>query len=82
MRTPEEIKRQIDGLKEERQRLPEYSAFNDNNWVVIDVQIAILERKKSYDNDYKDEKDDRIESAAYNADYWLNSEGDDVDDLF
>ena len=74
MRTAEEIKKQIDGLKKMRETLPEYSFFNDNNWEKIDAQIAIVSGKEMYS--YYEDADDAVESSAYDADAWLNADGE------
>jgi hypothetical protein len=79
MRTPEEIQRQIEGLEKERKSLPHYSLFRDDNWAIIDAQLAILRGEKTY-HDYEYDEDYEVESAAYNADYWLKGETD--EDLF
>lgn len=88
MRTAEEIKTQIDGLKLIKNRLPEYSLFGDANHKGIDAQLDILERVKDmddfeeYDEDeYDSEQEfDYIQSQAQEADDWLHS--DSAENLF
>ena len=74
MRTTEEIKKQTDGLKKIRETLPEMSFFGDNNWEKLDAQIAIINSERFYE-DFIDEGD-AIESSAYDADAWLNANGE------
>lgn len=78
MRTQNEINRQIDGLKKEKELLPHYSLFGDDNWAIIDASISILTGESTYE-DYENEDYD-IESSAYQANEWLNGNTD--EDLF
>ncbi len=39
----EDIDKVIAALKKEREDLPEFSMFRDNNWATIDAQVAELE---------------------------------------
>jgi hypothetical protein len=86
-RTPEEIARQIDGLKKMKETLPEFSMFGDSNWEKIDAQLDVLEGKKEADEFYIDETAEEFEEgdnelyfAAQEADDWLNSQHN--EDLF
>jgi hypothetical protein len=79
MRTLEEINRQIEGLQKERKSLPHHSMFGTDNWGAIDAIITILRGEKTH-ADFELEEDYEIESAAYNAEDWLNGNSD--DDLF
>jgi len=78
MRTLEEKQRQIEGLQKERESLPEYSYFGDNNWEAIDAVILMLKGRMTYSNYENDEY--HIESAAHSCEEWLN--GDSNEDLF
>ena len=49
-RTPEEITRQIEGLKKMKTTIPERSHFGDENWAQIDAQLDILEDKAELDS--------------------------------
>ncbi len=87
LRTPAEIERQINGLKAEKETLPEFSFFNDNNWERIDAQLDVLEGLKEPDDFYIDETSDEYEEgdnevyfAAVAADEWMD--GLRKDDLF
>lgn len=88
MRTTEEIKKQIDGLKLMKTGLPEYSLFGDANHKGIDAQLDILERVKDmgdfeeYDEDEYDSEEEfnYIQSQAQEADDWLHS--DSIENLF
>lgn len=87
LRTYEEIQRQIAGLLRMRKRLPEFTAFGDNNWKTIDTQIAVLKGESEPDDFYQDESDEDYEDGdnqlyhdADRADQWLN--GDEEEDLF
>lgn len=84
-RTQEQIQKQIEGLLEDRKRLPEYSAFGDPNHACIDVQISILkgdEELSDIDEGDWDEMDEqnKIYRAAEEAEQWLDGERD--EDLF
>jgi len=41
--TKERIEKLVKALQQERDRLPEYSAFGDNNWEVLDNQIQLAQ---------------------------------------
>jgi hypothetical protein len=41
--TKEQIKSLLDAIIDERNSLPEFSAFGDSNWVEADRKIAILQ---------------------------------------
>lgn len=75
MRTQEEINRQVEGLKAEKARLPQFSAFGDNNWENIDTQIAIITGTIRFESC---EDDDDDYDAAYDAYEWLTNNGDDL----
>lgn len=77
-RTPEEIKRQIEGLKIEKGKLPQRSAFGDDNWATIDAQISILNEEKDAEDYCFDE--DQVYSSALDAEEWLL--GERKEDLF
>lgn len=86
-RTTEEIARQIQGLKKDRERLPEFSMFGGNNWEKIDAQLDVLEDKKDPDDFYVDENTDEYEDgdnevyfSAQEAKDWLDGSTD--EDLF
>lgn len=81
MRTPEEIQRQIDGLKSMKEWLPEHNFFGDNNWKTIDDQVSILKGENTADElceEYDDEEKDS--SPLFDVEYWM--EGSSDDDLF
>lgn len=71
VRTQEEINKTLEQLRTMRKNIPPRSSFGDDNYAALDVQILILEGKKSY-GDYSD-ADDAIEIAADEAEYWLNN---------
>lgn len=77
IRTSKEIQDKIDKLVNERNNLPEYNFFGDNNWVIIDTEIDILEGKIiDYDEIY-DMEDDLGESGVSDcitALDWVNGE--------
>ncbi len=89
MRTDEEIKRQIEGLKAMKKWLPSHSAFGDANHDGIDAQLDILEFKSvisdfdEYDesqHSFDEDSLDYVRQQAEAADEWLCSESD--EDLF
>jgi hypothetical protein len=88
-RTQEEIRRQVDGLKKEKERLPEYSMFGDNNHAATDAAIEVLEERRlasdyeEYDESIHSFPEDDIEHVrqmALRAEDWLD--GYTNDDLF
>lgn len=87
IRTQKEIDRQINGLKEQRRLLPNFTLFGDNNWEQIDAQLDVLEGKQKPDDFYVDESSEDFEDgdndlyfAAVQAEGWLD--GSDNEDLF
>jgi hypothetical protein len=83
-RTQEEINVQIEGLKKEKEKVPETSNFGDKNWEKIDAQIAVLEGKKTPDDYYEDESAEEFEDgdndiwmAATDAENWLGGHSND-----
>lgn len=59
------IENVLKNVKAERERLPEFSAFGDENWEIADKQIEILEAslKGNFPEDYEEydnEKDYQI----------------------
>ena len=75
VRTEKEIQKAIEDLKIMRKNMPHYSMFGDNNWASLDAQIAILEGNKHY-SDYED-YEPNVNSAAYDAENWLNDKNAD-----
>lgn len=78
MRTIQEKQRQIFGLKEQRESLPEYSAFGDPNWEAIDAMISML--MGIHDYEYFMYAEATVESEAYRCKEWL--EGNEDGELF
>jgi hypothetical protein len=85
-KTQDEINRQIAALKKMRDRLPEYTAFGDNNWEKIDAQLDILEGRHDKNFFWQDENAEEYEDGdndaywdAEKAEDWLN--GSDDEDL-
>ncbi len=84
-RTPEEITRQIEGLKKEKEALPQFSKFSTDNWQLNDTIISILEGKTNLNDlpqgdwETMDQENENY-IAAQDADMWLS--GDRVHDLF
>jgi hypothetical protein len=85
MKTPEQIKRQIEGLEKMKLWLPPYSKFGDPNHEIINAQVSILDGTNELDDieegdwDEMDE-DNKIFRGAEEAVNWL--EEDDAEDLF
>ena len=77
-RTQKEIDRQINGLKEQRRLLPNFTLFGDNNWEQIDAQLDVLEGKKTSE-DFND-GDNNTYFEAVKADEWFSGASD--EDLF
>ena len=85
MRTQEEINRQIEGLREERKGVPQYSCFGTENHEIIDTQIDILkgniELSDIDEGDFEEmDGQNQIYRGAEDAEMWLNEDSD--DDLF
>lgn len=85
MRTPEEVKKQIEGLTKMKEWLPERSGFGTPNHEKIDAQISILDGSKDVtdiDEGDWDEMDEQNEiyRAAEDADEWMNETRE--EDLF
>ena len=84
-KTQEEINLQIEGLKNSKKTLPQFSMFGDDNWAKIDAQLDVLEGKKDPDDFYVDETaeefeegDNDVYTAAEDAEMWMdgNYDGD------
>lgn len=80
MKNQEQIDRQIKGLEKMKAKLPEVNFFGENNHEPIDAQIAILQGESDYE-DFENEEY-QIESKAYEAREWMDSDEDDDEDLF
>lgn len=85
MRTQEEINRQIEGLKNQKEALPEYSQLGTPNWAMADAQIDILKGGDIADyelEEWDDQEGDEgeIYRAAEEAVDWLDEAND--GDLF
>lgn len=86
-RTSDEIIRQINGLKKDKEIIPRKSMFGDDNWAKIDAQISVLEGKSKPDDFYIDESAEEYQDgdndtffAASKAEDWLK--GHETEDLF
>jgi hypothetical protein len=86
-RTPEEIARQIAGLKKEKETLPEFSNFGDENWKKTDAMLDVLEGKAKPDDFYVNENAEEYEDGdndiffdADRAEQWLF--GNETEDLY
>ena len=80
-RTKEEIDRQITGLENMKNTLPETSMFGDKNWEKIDAQIAVLKGESESDDFHVDESsedyrdgDNDLWSDTDRAERWLDGE--------
>lgn len=79
--TKENLEKVLNGIKNERETLPEYSSFGDNNWKSLDASIKILESALSDDySEHKYEREIDKYDTAYEINYWINN-GDDKTDL-
>jgi hypothetical protein len=86
-RTQDEINLQIEGLKKDKEKVPEQSMFGDKNWEKIDAMISVLEGKKKTNDYYEDESAEEFEEGdndiffdAERAEQWL--QGHEKADLF
>lgn len=76
-RTPEEIETMIAALEAEKERLPEISAFGNNNWKTNDAMIEVLRGKYETEDDIYDiENSNNREkvSSMLIALSWLNGD--------
>ena len=74
--TQKDIDKQVAWLKENCEKIRQYTAFGDNNWVLIDAEIEVLNREKT-SNDYADYDDPGDEMArqytsACAIEEWMN----------
>lgn len=82
MKTNREIALMVERLLEEKETLPEYSFFGDNNWRMYDTAIkALKEQWSETDLNKQHFEDDQEENLAFSAVQWLNEEIDDEDFL-
>lgn len=51
MRPKDQIKKEIENLKRQKEQLPEKSIFGDPNWKIIDAQIFILTNPNTFTED-------------------------------
>jgi len=70
MRTKEELDNGIIFLKAERERLPEFSFFGDNNWKETDRCIELLNKSYTESAFYVLDADGQF----YDCIQWLNGE--------
>lgn len=88
VRTEEEKKKVINALKEERERLPKYSLFGDNNHKRIDNQIEAINGKFNSEDQIWDlglsdsEMTDDIRGEVIGAFNWVNGEDNDFDESY
>jgi hypothetical protein len=86
-RTQDEINRQIEGLKKEKEGISLRTMFGASSHEKIDAQIAVLEGRSEPDDFYIDESseeysdgDNDVYFAAEEAENWLR--GHSKEDLF
>lgn len=84
LKTTEEKNIQIEGLKKDKLKFPEFSAFGDKNWEKIDAKLDVLEGLKNPDDFWQDESDEDyqdgdndIYNAAIEAEEWMQGNIDD-----
>ena len=65
-------------MRTQKETLPEFSFFGDNNWKPIDAMISMLMGITSY-KDYEDDEPN-VESEAYRCKDWLDDNTE--EDLF
>lgn len=85
MRSEEEIDRQIEGLEDMKEWLPEVSTFGSPNWEIIDAQMLILSSEMFLEDfpegDWDNmDAENEIYRAAQEAEDWLYGAHD--EDLF
>lgn len=85
MRTPEQIKDQIDGLEKMKTWLPEFSKFGTPNHEIIDAKISILDGSAELsdidEGDFEEmDAQNQVYRGAEEAQEWLDGNRD--EDLF
>ena len=82
MKTNQEIRLMIERLEEEKETLPEFSFFGDNNWQIYDTAIkALTERWDKSEFNKQIIRNDQEESFAFSAVQWLEGELEDEEFL-
>ena len=82
MKKNQEIRLMIERLEEEKETIPEFSFFGDNNWQMYDTAIRSLkERWSESDLNLQEFEDDQEESLAFSAVQWLDGKIDDEEFL-
>lgn len=82
MKTDDAINKEILNLKKMKPTVRRFTDFGDDNWLVIDAQIAALERGYDHDEAYdafptESDDEDPIElNGALEAIDWMNEEKD------
>jgi len=71
MKTQEEIKAEIEKLKEMKPFVRHYSAFGDDNWKKIDIEIKVLEKQEDISDFYDDPEDSSCAVWVWD---WLNGD--------
>jgi len=81
VRTDEQKASMIEGLRQMKNKAPEFTFFGDNNHAGIDAQIAAIEEEWSEDDCYDKypdmEEDSHTRDMALDAVKWLNGQEED-----
>lgn len=79
MRTETEKQEMISKLESQKEVLPEFSFFGDNNWNQIDAAIDVIQNNLDSDEIYdKYEFESDVVDYAHTAREWLDGEDNDL----
>ncbi len=79
MRSREEIDNQIAKFRTEKDELPEFTAFGDNNWETFDAAIRCLEENWSVNDVYNQEYELYAEMFLVSCVEWLQGLTDEIE---
>lgn len=74
-RTQEEINEMISQIEKQKENVPEFSMFGDNNWEVFNAGIDVLQHDISDDeiyDTYDEDEDSEIINYALSVRAWLD----------
>ena len=80
-RTEKEISKMIDKLEKQRETIPQFSYFGDDNWHAIDIQIDVLNGEITDEDQIYDQQDEGeitsyVVSSGIDALLWLSGDND------
>ncbi len=76
MPTQEQVTSEVRILKNLKPVIQRHGIFDDDNWMAIDAEIAVLERNLSREDIVKVWEDRETQDAALYAREWIDGHGD------